>query len=105
MRIKYLILHTSLIIQSPPIPYILGALTSTMEKNELILMLKNQFGIYLREEDEENAFDHTMKILEKVNFSNEVDIFQSYLHLLILDLDKRINILSSKLENLDDKNN
>jgi hypothetical protein len=68
-------------------------------------MLKNQFGIYLRGEEEENAFDHTMKILEKVDFSNEVDVFQSYLHLLILDLDRRITNLSSKIENLDDKNN
>lgn len=76
-----------------------------MEKNELISMLKNQFGIYLRGEEEENAFDHTMKILEKVDFSNEVDVFQSYLHLLILDLDRRITNLSSKIENLDDKNN
>ncbi len=76
-----------------------------MEKNELILMLRNQFGIYLRGEAEENAFDHTMKLLEKVNFSNEVDVFRSYLHLLILDLDKRIGNLSSKIENLNDKNN
>ena len=75
-----------------------------MEKNELSSMLKNQFGIYLRGEEEENAFDHTMKILEKVDFSNEVDVFQSYLHLLILDLDRRITNLSSKIENLDDKN-
>ena len=76
-----------------------------MEKNELILMLRDQFGIYLRGEAEENAFDHTMKLLERVNFKSEVDIFRSYLHLLILDLDKRIGNLASKIENLNDKNN
>ncbi len=76
-----------------------------MEKDELILMLRNQFGIYLRGEAEESAFDHTMKILERVKISNDIDVFRSYLHLLILDLDKRIGNLSSKIENLNSKNN
>ena len=67
-----------------------------MDKEELLKLLRTQFGAYLQKNDA--AFERSMRILESLDISEENDALYNFLHLLIIDLYSRINSLEDKID-------
>ena len=72
--------------------------------SELVKLLRNQFGLFIRGTSYTNAFEHSMRVLQNLKIEqsskSKPDTFYFFLHALVISMFNKLDDLEKRIMDL-----